>query len=129
MGEHSIWITAVLVTAGACHSEAPSTTTTASSRVVPPDEARVRLTNARCEREIICNHIGDGQAFADRGACERDLRARANAELVARECARGILEPQLEDCLSSVRREACGNPFHTAERLDLCADGRLCADD
>jgi hypothetical protein len=98
MGEHRIWIAAVLVvTAGACHSEAPSTTTIASSRVVRPDDALVRLTNGRCEREIICNHVGNGQTFADRGACERDLRARANGELLARECPRGIRERNLED--------------------------------
>lgn len=131
MGEHKIWMGAVvlLVTASACHSGPASTTTTTSSRIVSGDEALSRLTKARCERETTCGRIGRGQFFPDGGACERDLRARANADLLARECPRGIHERQLEDCLYEVRREACGNPRHTAERIDVCADGMLCAND
>jgi hypothetical protein len=129
MGQHSIWVGAVLlVTASACHSGPSSTTTTTSSRIVGRDEALLRLTKARCEREVICGQIGRGGAFPDRGACERDLRGRANAELLGRECPRGIHEGHLEDCISEVRKETCGNPRHTAERIDICADGQLCVD-
>jgi hypothetical protein len=130
MGEHSKWVRAVLLVAlGACHSARSSTTTTTSSRSVSTDETLVRMAKARCEREMLCDHVGRGQVFSDPGACERDLRARANAELLARECPRGIREGHLEDCLSEVRHEACGNPLHTAERIDMCAARMLCVDD
>ena len=132
MSERSIGIGAVLLAAmSSCHRgpDPSSTTTTTSARVIGGDEAVARLTKARCDREMTCDKVGHGKTFEDRDACMRDLRGRTDTELLSRVCARGISEHHLEYCLSEVRRESCGNPLHTAERIDDCAGRMLCVDE
>lgn len=90
------------------------------------DEATARLTRARCDREETCDNIGEKRAFVNRDACTHELERAQEQAPLSRACPRGMREALLEDCLSEVRREECGNPHHLAERIDRCKIDELC---
>ena len=120
--------TVVLVTALGCQrgEERPAIATTTAAVPLSNDTAVMRLTSARCDREVACNSVGTGRKFADRDACTRELGHDAQATLRAEECPRGIDDSKLSTCLSDVRSERCANPLDTIDRLLSCRRAPLC---
>jgi hypothetical protein len=96
--------------------------------IVTSDEAVMRITNARCDREVACNNVGSDGLFIDRDACARQLGRDAYANLQAQTCAGGIDDGKLATCLADVRNERCHNPLDTIERLLSCRRRELCVD-
>lgn len=108
--------------------EAAATTLTAGA-IVRNDDAAMRLANARCDRELACENVGQGKDYADRDACMRHVGHDANATLRADKCPHGVSEANLERCLADTRHERCSNPVDTIERVNACRRGKLCVRD
>src|SRR5512146_566381 len=104
----SYFILCAIVASCTQHGERASTTVTTSARPVMNDDAAMRLTVTRCERETTCANIGPGRRWADRGACERELFPSASGRLAAETCAAGVDEPKLTKCRADVRATPCG---------------------
>jgi hypothetical protein len=92
-----------------------------------PNEAAVSsITNARCDREARCNHVGQGRKFESRTECVTRTRSDWRDDLNAIECPRGVVDTQLTSCLNQIRAESCGNPLDTLERALACRAVDLC---
>ena len=109
-------------------TSAPRVTSAPYVRVVSSDEAVMRLTNARCDREVACENVGSERAFVDRDACARELGHDAYVNLGPRLCPGGVDDSKLATCLADVRTERCNNPIDTIERLLSCRRRELCID-
>ena len=118
----------VLVVAVGCEprEQSPGATTTTAATPVSNDTAVMRLTSARCERELACNNIGAGRKFADRDACTREVGHNAQAVLREEACPRGVDDRRLSTCLGDVRGQRCGNPLDAIDRLLSCRRAELC---
>lgn len=115
--------------AGACGRAAvrgPDGPTTTSANIATNEDAIERITAARCDREVACNHIGAGKAYESRAACASELGHDKRADLRAEECPRGISAPDLHDCLADITSEKCGSPLDSISRLAACRKGKLC---
>jgi hypothetical protein len=97
-------------------------------QIVSSDEAVMRLTNARCDREVACNNVGSEGVFLDRDACARQLGHDAYASLQSQLCRGGIDDAKLATCLADVRNERCNNALDTIERVLSCRRRELCID-
>ena len=114
------------VTTGCGHDETGTPTATGASVATSPnDDAITRITTARCDREVACNNVGDGKKYADKGACEREVRQDTNSSLRASEC--GVVKgPEMDSCLSEITGQKCGDPFDAVSRMAACRQGKLC---
>jgi hypothetical protein len=104
----------------------PEVASTTSVEIVGNEGAVERITGARCDREFMCNNIGDGKKYDSRAACNNQIGHDNRATLNAEECPRGISEPDLSDCLHDIHEEKCGNPLDSISRLAACRKGKLC---
>src|SRR5262245_20612246 len=86
-------------------TSAPAASSVSDRPVVSSDEAVMRLTNARCDREVACNNVGSERLFVDRDACARQLGRDAYVNLEPRVCPGGIDDAKLATCLADVRNE------------------------
>jgi hypothetical protein len=86
------------------------------------------IATARCEREQRCGNIGADEDYATTQDCESTIASEWEEELNKYECPNGIVEAELEECLSDIRSEACGNPLDTLSRLVSCNDSDICQD-
>ena len=98
----------------------------ATSRPSAPASARDSIAEARCAREQHCDNIGDSKKFSSEQDCLSRIRADWKDDLNARECPSGINQQQLNECLTAVRGEDCGNPFDTLSRVAACTKGQIC---
>ena len=119
---------AVALTAACGRGEVkgPDAPTMTSAHITSNETAIQRITAARCDREVSCNNIGSGKAYNTREACANELGHDKRADLRAEECPRGISEPDLNDCLTDIKSEKCGNPLDSISRLAACRKGKLC---
>jgi hypothetical protein len=109
--------------------DAPAPTTTTGARTLSSEDAITRVASARCEREVSCNNIGADGKYQDRDACMREVRQNTKSELRSDECPRGINGERLEQCLTEIRNEGCGNPIDTIDRMASCRRSELCIGD
>ena len=86
------------------------------------------ISGARCEREARCNNIGDGKKFASVEVCEEQIRSEWANDLTAYDCPRGVVDAELDECLTAVKDEDCNSPFDTLSRVSACTAGQICAD-
>ncbi len=119
---------AVALTAACGRGEVkgPNAPTMTSAHIATNEGAIERITAARCDREVACNNVGAGKSYDTREACTNKLGHDKRADLRAEECPRGISEPDLNDCLTDIKSEKCGNPLDTVSRLAACRKGKLC---
>lgn len=87
------------------------------------------IARARCDRERRCENIGNDKKYVSEGACEEKIRADWSGDLNKYECPQGVVHAKLEECLSEVRSEDCGNPFDTLARMTQCNASDICAGD
>lgn len=97
----------------------------------PGGEARSAARNiagARCDREERCANIGDGKKYASAEACEDQIRSDWANDLNAYDCPAGVVDSELEECLTAIRAEDCNSPFDTLSRVSQCMAAQICAD-
>ena len=85
-----------------------------------------RLAMSRCERELRCDHIGDGKRYASVPECHDSVRADWKDDLDSRRCENGIDNRELDECLSEIRGEDCDNAFDTLSRMTQCSRAQIC---
>jgi hypothetical protein len=87
-----------------------------------------RIVAARCEREAACNNIGTDKHYTSRETCSNDMRVKLRDDLKASDCPGGIDGKHLDDCLTAIRKESCGNPIESLSRVSACNTSGLCLD-
>ena len=106
------------------------TSVTTASVNAPEQRAAASATNSiaesRCAREERCDNIGDNKKFSSNDDCMARIRADWKDDLNARECPRGINQPELRECLTEIRNEDCSSPFDTLSRVAACTSGQIC---
>lgn len=85
-----------------------------------------RLAISRCDRELRCDHIGEGKRYASVPDCQTRVRADWKDDLDSRQCENGIDSQELRECLSEIREEDCNNAFDTLSRLTQCSRAQIC---
>lgn len=96
---------------------------TPASRVLPAAES---IADARCNREQKCNNIGADKKYSSVTDCLARIRNDWKDDLNARECPGGINRKELNECLTAIRDEDCGNPFDSLGRVTACTAGQIC---
>lgn len=87
------------------------------------------IAKARCEREKRCENVGDGKNYISLDACKDKIEHEWAGDLNKYECPHGIVAAELEQCLTDVRAEECGNPFDTLSRIAQCDADDICDGD
>jgi hypothetical protein len=101
----------------------------ALTRTPQNDDAIVdRLCTARCEREALCDNVGDGRAYASRSACIERVRGRIATEVKPQSCGNGVDGAELERCAAAVEFERCDRALddETLAGMDRCRTPALC---
>ncbi|HEU4409951.1 MAG TPA: DUF6184 family natural product biosynthesis lipoprotein [Polyangiaceae bacterium] len=102
-------------------------TTPMTDKSTMSNEAAIQaIANARCGRETRCNNVGSSKRWASAEACRTDLMAKGRDELRAAECPGGIVQKELQECLTEISNEDCNNPLDTLGRLAACRSSDLC---
>src|SRR6185436_4567081 len=110
-------------------SDTDKTTMRPAARPSSPNERSIgALTNARCEREQRCDNIGKGKTYESREKCQATLKDDLYDKLGPDECKEGVDQGAPQECLKSVREEACGSALDTIGRLFACRSTKLCKD-
>jgi hypothetical protein len=84
------------------------------------------ISDARCDREARCIHVGQNQHFATREACVSKMHTSTTDELNIQDCPKGVDNSRLSDCLKQIESEACDNPIASVSRWSACRRSNLC---
>ena len=87
-----------------------------------------QIAAARCEREKECGNVGADKTYSSGPDCVARIQNDWKDELNSRECPGGINQHELDECVSQIRAEACGNPFDTLARITECTQGQICVE-
>jgi hypothetical protein len=85
-----------------------------------------QIARARCDREQQCSNIGPDKTYSSMQDCLARIQHDWRDDLNARECPGGINQHELNECMTQIRAEACGNPFDTLSRIAECTSGQIC---
>lgn len=85
-----------------------------------------RMARARCTREQICGNVGAGRAFADSDGCVEFMRGSVRDALQTADCALGVDQFALDDCLVAMDEEGCGDGVAVLRRARRCRADALC---
>lgn len=97
------------------------------SNAVPANRGAVEaITRTRCQREARCGNIGPDEKFATPEACMSSVGKEWADDLDFDDCAGGIVQKELDECLSEIRNEDCGNPLDSLGRVAACRESDLC---
>jgi hypothetical protein len=107
------------------HENAPLSEMTPASRT---RSAAEQIAAARCEREKECGNVGADKTYSSGPDCVARIQNDWKDELNSRECPGGINQHELDECVSQIRAEACGNPFDTLARITECTQGQICVE-
>ena len=122
----------------ACNRETEREPVSAQNQATPPAEmtpasrtrsAAEQIAAARCEREKECENVGPDRTYSSGPDCVARIQNDWKDELNARECPGGIDQHELDECVSQIRAEACGNPFDTLARITECTQSQICVED
>lgn len=91
--------------------------------------AAEQIAQARCEREQQCGNIGADKTFSSSQDCLARIQNDWKDDLNGRQCPGGINQHELDECLSEVRAEDCGNPFDTLARISECTKAQICIEE
>jgi hypothetical protein len=97
------------------------------SKVPERQSAVAEMTAARCDREVRCKNVGQGQKYASREACLVSVGQEWRSELSFFDCPGHIVESALEDCLDELRANDCQNPLDSLERVLDCDSHEICS--
>ena len=101
--------------------EQPAMTPAALTR-----SAAQQIAEARCEREQACGNVGDDKTHPSVAECSARIQDDWKEDLNARQCPGGINQAQLNECMTKIRAEDCGNPFDTLARITECTSNQIC---
>jgi hypothetical protein len=104
----------------------PAPAMTPASRVRTAAE---QIAQARCEREQQCGNVGADKTFSSSQDCLARIQTDWKDDLDSRQCPGGINQHELDECLSEVRAEDCGNPFDTLARISECTQAQVCIEE
>ncbi len=90
------------------------------------DEAVMRITTARCERELACNKIGVGRAYEDQPTCLESVGALMDEAVGSSACPAGPDDVAVAACLLEIQRTPCGGELERATNLPACSRSALC---
>ena len=93
----------------------------------PGDMLVGRIAQARCDREVACDRVGEGKPFKTSTQCMSSLRSRSRADVVAAQCARGFDNTQIALCLTSIRQFRCDSGLDGIDAIAQCQRSALCA--
>lgn len=108
----------------------PTTSTTLTSAELVTstnDDAVMRVTTARCDRELSCNKIGQGRAYEDQPTCLDQIGELMDEEAGQSTCPRGVDAFAVSACLLDIQRTACGGALEQSTNLPSCTKAFLCA--
>jgi hypothetical protein len=91
--------------------------------------AAEQLSQARCERERQCGNIGPDKTFSSSQDCLARIQSDWKDDLNSRQCPGGINQHELDECMSEIRSEDCGNPFDTLARITECTKAQICIEE
>jgi Family of unknown function (DUF6184) len=86
----------------------------------------MRITTARCERELACNKIGEGRAYADQPSCLERIGELMDEEAGKNACPSGVDPLSVSDCLLEIQRTPCGGELERSTNLRACTQDALC---
>jgi hypothetical protein len=86
------------------------------------------IADARCDREERCENVGANKKYATRDLCEQSITNDWADDLNGFDCPNGIVDAELEECLTAVRGEDCGSVFDALDRITSCSAADICAD-
>ena len=107
---------------------APPTTTLTSAELGSSsnDEAIMRITTARCERELACNKIGQGRAYEDQPTCLERIGELMDQEAGKNACPAGVDPLAVSSCLLEIQRTTCGGELEQSTNVPACTKSALC---
>jgi len=70
-------------------------------------EVADRIAGEQCARLERCADVGGDRRYVDRTACLNNQHVIARRELDAAECAGGVTNDRLEQCLEAIRFDDC----------------------
>ncbi|HEY1958429.1 MAG TPA: DUF6184 family natural product biosynthesis lipoprotein [Polyangiaceae bacterium] len=87
----------------------------------------MRVTTARCQREMACGKIGadKDKKWTDEAACRDDLGHDTYEGLKAKDC-KTLLQDKVQTCLSAIGTENCDNVESGLSRIQACRSDALC---
>jgi hypothetical protein len=95
-----------------------------------PDEDVVeRLSSARCSHEQACGLVRPGQRWAGMDACMDHMRGSIRDELTSADCTSGVDRRALDDCLTAIDAEGCGDGVAVMRRTRRCRAAVICLND
>ncbi|MDI1445170.1 DUF6184 family natural product biosynthesis lipoprotein [Polyangium sp. 6x1] len=113
------------VALGACRREDRALGESPRSDV---NRALQSLADARCDRAMRCNQIGQGERFANRDACLQSVRKNERQDLNLYGCTEGIDQEELSECLSEINTSGCDATFDTLSAMADCRPSDMCRD-
>jgi hypothetical protein len=122
------FLAAILVVAAGCSRDSQRTNSAANTppAVAETNSASQSISEARCARETRCDNVGGDKKYSTLEDCIVRVRTDWQDDLNARECPSGVNQHQLNECLSEIRNEECGNPLDSLERIAACTSGQIC---
>jgi hypothetical protein len=93
----------------------------------PGDMLVGRIAQARCDREVACDRVGETKGSKTNVQCTSTLRGISRADVVAAQCTRGFDDTQVAMCLTSIRQFPCDARLDAVETLPHCQSSALCA--
>jgi hypothetical protein len=84
------------------------------------------IAKARCVREEKCENIGANKKYSSMDDCKATVRNDWREDLNARECANGVNDAKLEDCLAEIKNEDCNNALDSLSRMSACMKAEIC---
>ena len=120
----AVGLAPALVTTGCGHEDPkpPATSAGPSSKI---DDAILRMTSGRCDREVACGNVGGGKRYSDRDACDLEVSQDATSVLRSNACGTVVAE-EVDKCLSEVTGQKCGGAFDAVSRMPACRQDKLC---
>jgi len=114
---------------GACHNRPGARHDPDMGAGASTKHAVHAIAKARCEREKRCEHVGHDKEYSSLDACKDTIEHAWASDLNKYECPHGIVTAELEQCLTDVRDEECGNPLDTLSRIAQCDADDICDGD
>ncbi|MBX3187991.1 MAG: hypothetical protein KF819_13290 [Labilithrix sp.] len=123
----------LLLVAAGCKREdtgeprsATTTTGAPGMGTLANEEGMGRIIEARCDREVACDNVGEGKKYVTRERCRKDIRAATVAELGPNPCPNGLREERINACISEVRGEKCSVSGDDLAKVAVCRHAAIC---
>jgi hypothetical protein len=82
------------------------------------------IANARCDHELVCQHIGPSAKYKTREQCVAAIEKDKGSQFNAQSCPDGVSDMGLRDCLRAIRDEDCTGRSVTRE--NACLAEKFC---